>query len=78
MKTLKALVILIVTILCSTASSSLANQIETNKLMRYAAELSKSGKNEEALKVLIDKSHKETYNLYSYHILGMVQNVQQE
>ena len=37
MKTLKALVILIVTILCSTASSSLANQIETNKLMRYAA-----------------------------------------
>ena len=51
MKTHKLLFILIITIICSTASFSLANQIETNKLMRYAAELSKSGKNKEALKI---------------------------
>ena len=45
--------ILTLAVLFSTAGFSLANQVGTSQLMRYAAGLSQSGKNKEALKILI-------------------------
>ena len=78
MKILQTLFILTLFILFSTASSSLANQVETSRLMRYAAELSQRGKNEEALKIFLEITRKEPKNFYAHNNLGMVYSEMQE
>ncbi len=65
-------------VLFSTASFSLANQVGTSQLMRYAAGLSQSGKNKEALKIFIEITRKEPNNFYAYNNLGMVHSEMQE
>ena len=70
--------ILTLAVLFSTASFSLANQVGTSQLMRYAAGLSQSGKNKEALKIFIEITRKEPNNFYAYNNLGMVHSEMQE
>ena len=70
--------ILTLAVLFSTASFSLANQVGTSQLMRYAAGLSQSGKNKEALKIFLEITRKEPNNFYAYNNLGMVHSEMQE
>ena len=65
-------------VLFSTASFSLANQVGTSQLMRYAAGLSQSGKNKEALKIFLEITRKEPNNFYAYNNLGLVHSEMQE
>ena len=59
-------------------NSSLANQRETNRLMFQAAKLSQDGKNEEALKMLLEIIRKEPKNFYAYNNVAMVHSEMQE
>ena len=70
--------ILTLAVLFSTASFSLANQVGTSQLMRYAAGLSQNGKNKEALKIFLEITHREPNNFYAYNNLGMVHSEMQE
>ena len=70
--------ILTLAVLFSTASFSLANQVETSQLMRHAAGLSQSGKNKEALKIFLEITREEPNNFYAYNNLGMVHSEMQE
>ena len=64
--------ILTLFIFFNTTNFSLANQGETSRLMRHAANLSQNGKNEEALKIFLEITRKEPNNFYAYNNLGMV------
>ena len=64
--------ILTLFIFFNTANLSLANKGETSRLMRHAANLSQSGKNEEALKIFLKITRKEPNNFYAHNNLGMV------
>jgi len=70
--------ILALFIFCNTANFSLANQGETSRLMRHAANLSQNGKNEEALEIFLEITRKEPNNFYAYNNLGMVYSEMQE
>ena len=70
--------ILTLFIFFNTANFSLANQGETSRLMRHAANLSQYGKNEEALKIFLEITRKEPNNFYAYNNLGMVYTQMQE
>jgi len=73
-----AVFILTLFIFCNTANFSLANQGETSRLMHHAANLSQTGKNEEALKIFMEITRKEPNNFYAYNNLGMVYSEMQE
>jgi len=70
--------ILTLFIFFNTTNLSLANQEETSRLMRHAANLSQNGKNEEALKIFLEITRKEPNNFYAYNNLGMVYSEMKE
>ena len=70
--------ILTLFIFFNTANFSLASPGETSRLMRYAANLSQNEKNEEALKIFLEITHREPNNFYGYNNLGMVYSQMQK
>ena len=76
----KSTIVFILTffIFFNTANFALANKGETTRLMRHAANLSQNGKNQEALKILLEITRKEPNNYYAYNNLGMVYSQMKE
>ena len=70
--------ILVLVFFFNTAGFSLADRSETSRLMRHAANLSQSGKNEEALKLFLEIIRREPNNFYGYNNLGMVYSQMQK